>query len=203
MDFTLSYDATHEIRDAIHVLKWIQANIECALSLGVPKTKPDLSKLALVGHSRGGKVVFSMGIQLNGTIPISTIIGLDPVDGDRQGIQTDPPVLTFKANTLNMTVPTLIVGTRGGSENWPLFPPCAPENVSHNEFYKDLIEPVYHFVVAKKYGHVDFLDDAVCGLTRLECIGTVGSRARMSRFAGVILVVLLLRIRFVFPPIFA
>jgi chlorophyllase len=193
MDFTLSYNATHEIRDAIHVLKWIQANIECALSLGVPETKPDLSKLALVGHSRGGKVVFSMGIQLNGTIPISTIIGLDPVDGDRQGIQTEPPVLTFKENTLNMTLPTLIVGTRRGSKNWPFFPPCAPEKVSHNEFYKDLIEPVYHFVVAKEYGHMDFLDDAVCELTRLECMGlecmgTVGSRARMSRFAGVILV---------------
>jgi chlorophyllase len=188
MDFTLSYNATHEIRDAIHVLKWIQANIECALSVGLPETKPDLSKLALVGHSRGGKVVFSMGIQLNGTIPISTIIGLDPVDGDRQGIQIDPAVLTFKENTLNMTVPTLIVGTRSGSENWPLFPPCAPQNVSHNEFYKDLIEPVYHFVVAKESGHMDFLDDAVCELTRLECMGTVGSRARMSRFAGVILV---------------
>jgi chlorophyllase len=184
MDFTLSYNATHEIRDAIHVLKWIQANIECALSVGLPETKPDLSKLALVGHSRGGKVVFSMGIQLNGTIPISTIIGLDPVDGDRQGIQIDPAVLTFKENTLNMTVPTLIVGTRSGSENWPLFPPCAPQNVSHNEFYKDLIEPVYHFVVAKESGHMDFLDDAVCELTRLECMGTVGSRARMSRFAG-------------------
>jgi hypothetical protein len=117
MGFTLSYNATDEIRDAIDVLKWIQANIECALSLVVPKTKPDLSKLALVGHSRGGKVVLSMGIQLNGTIPISTIIGLDPVDGNRQGIQTDPPVLTFKENTLNMTVPTLIVGTRHGSEN--------------------------------------------------------------------------------------
>jgi chlorophyllase len=193
MGFTLSYNATHEIRDAIHVLKWIQANIECTFSLVVPKTKPDLSKLALVGHSRGGKVVFSMGIQLNGTIPISTIIGLDPVDGDRQGIQTDPPVLTFKENTLNMTVPTLIVGTRRGSENWPLFPPCAPENVSHNEFYKDLIEPVYHFVVAKKYGHMDFLDDAVCELTRLTCEGTLGSRTPMQRFAGVILVVFVVK----------
>jgi chlorophyllase len=185
MDFTLYYNVTYEISAAIHVLKWIQANFECALSVVVPETKPDLSKLALVGHSRGGKVVFSMGIQLNGTIPISTIIGLDPVDGDGQGIQTDPPVLTFKENTLNMTVPTLLVGTRRGSENWP---PCAPENVSHNEFYKDLIEPVYHFVVANEYGHMDFLDDAVCELTRLECMGTVGSRARMSRFAGVILV---------------
>jgi chlorophyllase len=187
MDFTLSYNATHEVHDAIHVLKWIQANLESTLSLEVPETKPDLSKLALVGHSRGGKVVFDMGI--NGTIPeVSTIIGLDPVDGDPYGIQTDPPVLTFKENTLNMTVPTLIVGTRRGSANWPLFPPCAPENVSHNEFYKDLIEPVYHFVVAKEYGHMDFLDDAVCELTRLECMGTVGSRERMSRFAGVILV---------------
>jgi chlorophyllase len=188
MDSGLSFNATHEIRDAIDVLKWIQANIECALSVGGPEIKPDLSKLALVGHSRGGKVVFSMGIQLNGTIPISAIIGLDPVDGDRQGIQTNPPVLTFKENNVNLTVPTLIVGTRRGSKNWPLFPPCAPEDVNHNEFYKDLIEPVYHFVVGKEYGHMDFLDDAVCKLRSFECMGTVGSRARMSRFAGVILV---------------
>ncbi|CAK9189423.1 unnamed protein product [Sphagnum troendelagicum] len=188
MDLGLSFNATNEIRDAIDVLKWIQANIECALSVGGPEIKPDLSKLALVGHSRGAKVVFSMGIQLNGTIPISTIIGLDPVDGDRQGIQTNPPVLTFKENTLNLTVPTLIVGTRRGSKNWPLFPACAPEDVNHNEFYKDLIEPVYHFVVGKEYGHMDFLDDAVCKLKSLGCMGTVGSRARMSRFAGVILV---------------
>ncbi|KAH8945737.1 hypothetical protein BDL97_12G056300 [Sphagnum fallax] len=184
MGFTISYNATHEIRDAIHVLKWIQANINCAISVVFPETKPDLSKLALVGHSRGGKVVLSMGIQLNGTIPISTIIGLDPVDGDRQGIQTDPPVLTFKESTLNMTVPTLIVGTRHGSENWPLFPQCAPENVSHKQFYKDLIEPVYQFVVAKEYGHMDILDDGICELTELECMGTAGSRAPMSRFAG-------------------
>ncbi|CAK9857064.1 unnamed protein product [Sphagnum jensenii] len=184
MDSGLSFNATHEIRDAIDVLKWIQANIECALSVGGPEIKPDLSKLALVGHSRGAKVVFSMGIQLNGTIPISAIIGLDPVDGDRQGIQTNPPVLTFKENTLNLTVPTLIVGTRRGSKNWPLFPPCAPEDVNHNEFYKDLIEPVYHFVVGKEYGHMDFLDDAVCKLRSLGCMGTVGSRAQMSRFAG-------------------
>jgi chlorophyllase len=188
MDFTSSYNATHEIRDAIHVLKWIQANLESTLSLEVPETKPDLSKLALVGHGRGGKVVFGMGIQLNGTIPISTIIGLDPVDGDPQGIQTDPPVLTFKGNTLNMTVPTLIVGTRGGSTNWPSKAPCAPENVGHNEFYKDLVEPVYHFVVANEFGHMDFLDDADCDTTRLQCRGSWGSRARMSRFAGVILV---------------
>jgi chlorophyllase len=192
MDFTFSSDATHEICDAIHVLKWIQSNLESKLESEEKKAKPDLSKLALVGHSRGGKVVFGI-MGTNATIPkVSTIIGLDPVDGDPRGVQTNPHVLTFQENTLNVTVPTLIVGTRRGSKNWPLFPPCAPKKVSHNEFYKDLIEPVYHFVVAKEYGHMDFLDDAVCELTRLVCEGTIGSRALMSRFAGVILVAFVL-----------
>jgi len=91
MDSGLSFNATHEIRDAIDVLKWIQANIECALSVGGPEIKPDLSKLALVGHSRGAKVVFSMGIQLNGTIPISTIIGWILLMGiDKVSKQTHP-----------------------------------------------------------------------------------------------------------------
>ncbi|CAK9857069.1 unnamed protein product [Sphagnum jensenii] len=179
MDPIISVDATKEISDAIDVLFWLQANLEPTLSLEVPETKPDLSKLALVGHSRGGKVVFGMG--KNGTIPnVSTIVGLDPVDGDANGNQTPPGILTFSENSLNLGVPTLIVGSGLG----PLgFPPCAPENVSHEQFFFDLSEPVFQFV-AKDYGHNDFLDDVVCELTRLPCPGTLGSRMPMQLFSG-------------------
>ncbi|KAH8972774.1 hypothetical protein BDL97_01G009400 [Sphagnum fallax] len=179
MDPIISVNATKEISDAIDVLKWIQANLESTLSLEFPETKPDLSKLALVGHSRGGKVVFGMG--KNGTIPnVSTIVGLDPVDGDANGNQTPPGILTFSENSLNLGVPTLIVGSGLGPFG---FPPCAPGNVSHKQFFFDLSEPVFHFV-AKDYGHNDFLDDVVCELTRLICPGTLGSRMPMQLFSG-------------------
>jgi chlorophyllase len=99
---------------------------------------------------------------------------------------------------LNLGVPTLIVGSGLG----PLgIPPCAPEKVSHKQFFFDLSEPVFHFV-AKDYGHMDFLDDVFCELTRLTCKGTLGSRMPMQRFAGVILLVFVVKNLFVFSSYF-
>jgi chlorophyllase len=187
-----SFDATKEIDDASDVLSWILTSLESTLSPNFTKIKPDLSKLALVGHSRGGKVVFGMGIKgKNGTIPkVSTIIGLDPVDGNAFGSQTNPHVLTFNESTLNLTVPTLVVGTGLGPIPLPLtILPCAPKRVSHEQFFFDLTKPVFHFV-AKDYGHTDFVDDVFACQLSLVCIcpGTHGSRAPLRDFAGVILV---------------
>jgi chlorophyllase len=178
MDFITGSDATKETRDAIHVLFWIQASLESKLSQKFPKIKPDLSKLALVGHSRGGKVVFGMGIMgKKGTIPkVSAIIGLDPVDGNERGIQTKPHVLTFNKSTLNLEVPTLVVGSGLGEKTWffGLFA-SAPKSVSHDQFYSHLTEPVFHFV-AKDSRHLDFVDDILPGI--------FGSKTQMHHFAG-------------------
>jgi chlorophyllase len=199
MDFITGFDATKETCDAIHVLFWIQASLESKLSQKFPKIKPDLSKLALVGHSRGGKVVFGMGTMgKNGTIPkVSAIIGLDPVDGNERGIQTKPHVLTLNENTLNLEVPTLVVGTGLGPNTWPcgLFA-FAPKSVSHDQFYSDLTEPVFHFV-AEDYGHMDFVDDASLWP------GIFRSRTPMRQFAGVILVAFVLNNSIRFSSYFA
>jgi chlorophyllase len=197
-------DATKEIDDASDVLLWIQTSLESTLS-DFTKITPDLSKLALVGHSRGGKVVFGMGLMgKNGTIrKVSTIIGLDPVDGGARGSQTKPPVLTFHKSTLTLEVPTLVVGTGLGPNRflpWP-FPyfACAPTRVSHEEFFLDLTEPVFHFV-ANDYGHTDFVDDVACIVCL--CPGIHGSRTPMRRFAGVILVAFVVKNSIRFSPYF-
>ncbi len=199
-----SSDATKEIGDASHVLLWIQTSLESTFS-NFKKITPDLSKLALVGHSRGGKVVFRMGqMGKSGTIrKVSTIIGLDPVDGGATGTQSKPPVLTFHKSTLNLEVPTLVVGTGLGPN--PVLPrpfryrACAPKRVSHEEFFFDLTEPVFHFV-AKDYGHVDFVDDVFCIVC--VCPGINGSRTPMRRFAGVILVAFVVKNSIRFSPYF-
>jgi chlorophyllase len=188
-----SLDATKEIGDASDVLLWIQTSLESTLS-NFTKITPDLSKLALVGHSRGGKVVFRMGqMGKNGTIrKVSTIIGLDPVDGGPTGTQSEPPVLTFHESTLNLEVPTLVVGTGLGPNPILPFPlpymACAPKRLSHEQFFFDLTQPVFHFV-AKDYGHTDFVDDVACKQSLVcTCPRTPGSTAPLRDFAGVILV---------------
>jgi chlorophyllase len=199
-----SFDATKETSDASHVLLWIQTSLESTLS-NFTKITPDLSKLALVGHSRGGKVVFRMGqMGKSGTIrKVSTIIGLDPVDGGATGTQSKPPVLTFHKSTLNLEVPTLVVGTGLGPNRFlpsPFpFAACAPKRVSHEQFFFDLTEPVFHFV-AKDYGHTDFVDDVACIVCL--CPGIHGSRTPMRRFAGVILVAFVVKNSIRFSPYF-
>jgi len=183
MDRTIDFDATKETDDASHVLRWIQASLESTLSTKFPKIKPDLSKLALVGHSRGGKVVFAMAKE--GKIPkVSAIIGLDPVDGNKRESQTEPRVLTLQKSPLNLEVPTLVVGTGLGPKTVLLEFACAPEGVNHDQFFSDLTEPVFHFV-AKEYGHFDFMDDGfIPKLLGYLCPGTDDSRTPMRRFAG-------------------
>jgi chlorophyllase len=189
-------DATTEIEDAVAILNWMPSGLEMALPLSFLNAKPDFSKVALVGHSRGGKVVFGLALGLrNSILQYSAVVGLDPVDGNAKGIQTQPPILRFSQHSLNLGVPTLIVGSGLGSlkRNY-LFPPCAPEGVSHQAFFFDSSAPAFHFV-AKEYGHMDFLDDDCKGAQgKLSyCVCKNGpSRSPMRRFAGEILVVFLL-----------
>ncbi|KAH9555301.1 hypothetical protein CY35_08G107400 [Sphagnum magellanicum] len=124
-------DTTREIEDAAAILNWMPTGLESALLSDFPNTKPDFSKVALVGHSRGGL----------------------------------------------------------GSKKSYLFPPCAPDGVSHREFFFDSSAPAFHFV-AKEYGHMDFLDDDCKGAQgKLSyCVCKNGpSRTLMRRFAGGIL----------------
>jgi chlorophyllase len=184
-------DATTEIEDAVAILNWMPSGLEMALPSSFLNAKPDFSKVALVGHSRGGKVVFGLALGLrNSILQYSAVVGLDPVDGNAKGIQTQPPILRFSQHSLNLGVPTLIVGSGLGSlkRNY-LFPPCAPEGVSHQAFFFDSSAPAFHFV-AKEYGHMDFLDDDCKGAQgKLSyCVCKNGpSRSPMRRFAGGIL----------------
>ncbi|CAM6024788.1 unnamed protein product [Sphagnum balticum] len=184
-------DTTREIEDAAAILNWMPTGLESALLSDFPNTKPDFSKVALVGHSRGGKVVFGLGLGVRKSVlQYSAIVALDPVDGTAKDRQTQPPILRFSQHSLDLGgVPTLIVGSGLGSKKSYFFPPCAPEGVSHREFFFDSSAPAFHFV-AKEYGHMDFLDDDCKGLQgKLSyCVCKNGpSRTLMRRFAGGIL----------------
>lgn len=181
-------DATTEIEDAVQILNWMPTGLVAALPETLSKHRPDFSKVALVGHSRGAKVVFGLALGVrNSILQYSAVVGLDPVDGMGIGQQTNPPILQFSEGSLNLGVPTLIIGTGLGPlrKNF-LFPACAPAGVSHEAFYYDSAAPAFHFV-ASKQGHMDFLNDDCSGPTGMfsYCLCKNGpTRKPMRRFSG-------------------
>ncbi|WVZ54762.1 hypothetical protein U9M48_005513 [Paspalum notatum var. saurae] len=138
--------------------------------------KPDLSRLALAGHSRGGDTAFAvaLGLGLVGgsgggapppsasnkqAVNFSALIGVDPVAGLSKEMQMEPKVLTFKPRSLDPGMPVLVIGTGLGPKHIG-GPPCAPAGVNHAEFYDECVPPRCH-VVLRDYGHLDMLDDGV------------------------------------------
>ncbi|KAG0554369.1 hypothetical protein KC19_12G085800 [Ceratodon purpureus] len=188
-------DATSEIKDAVEILNWMPTGLIAAMPEALSKHRPNFKKVALIGHSRGGKVVFGLALGVRKSMhQYSAIIGLDPVDGMSIESQTKPPILKFSEGALNLAVPTLIIGTGLGpmKRNF-FFPPCAPDGVSHAAFYYESAPPAFHFV-ASKHGHMDFLNDDCDGARGAlsYCVCKNGpARTPMRRFSGGLVVAFL------------
>lgn len=185
-------DTPTEIANAAKVVAWLPDGLARSFS-AVTSAQPDLSKLAIAGHSRGGKVAFALalGIGVKSALPFSGIAALDPVDGMSSTSQTEPPVLRFSEGGFDGLPPALVMGTGlGHLQRNRFFPACAPEGVSHRAFFRDCRSPAYHFV-ASDYGHMDFLDDKTRGLVGL-CTYVVAkdgpSRQALRKHAGGLLV---------------
>ncbi|KAG6541370.1 hypothetical protein Mapa_017239 [Marchantia paleacea] len=180
-------DASNEISYAAAVVDWYPKNLADALlrekTLLSLRIKPNLEKLVLVGHSRGGKVAFGLATEFCKTsLPYSAIVGLDPVDGVLENTSLKPQVLPYQPNSLHLKYPTMIIGAALGPIGLPLMPPCAPKGVNHEAFFEDSSPAAVHFVV-EDYGHMDFLDDSVWTTSTMLC--TRGrTRGPMRRFSG-------------------
>lgn len=187
-------DATPEIADAAAICDWLPEGLSSYLP---GETRPDFQNVAMAGHSRGGKVAFGLALGRTSQttkLNFSALVGLDPVDGMARGCQTQPRILTYKPQSFDFIIPSLVIGSGlGPLKRNPFFPPCAPEGVSHREFFNECRAPAYHFVPSD-YGHVDFLDDETGGIrgkwTYCLCKNGV-SREPMRRFCGGIMVAFL------------
>ncbi|RLN05643.1 hypothetical protein C2845_PM13G25920 [Panicum miliaceum] len=136
--------------------------------LALRGVSPDLSRLALAGHSRGGDTAFAVALGLglqegvgNTAAPpkFSALVVVDPVAGLSRQAQVEPKVLTFEPRSLPPGMPVLVVGTGLGPKHIG-GPPCSPAGVNHAEFYDECAPPRYH-VVVRDYGHLDMLDDGL------------------------------------------
>ncbi|OEL23199.1 Chlorophyllase-1 [Dichanthelium oligosanthes] len=156
-----------DITAAVKVTDWLPGGLPTVLPAGV---EADLSKLALAGHSRGGHTAFSLALGHAKTVlSFSALIGLDPVAGTGRSSQLPPAILTYEPSSFDIAAPVLVIGTGLGDDRENvLFPPCAPRDVNHAEFYYECRPPCYH-LVTKDYGHLDMLDDDAPKLVTCLC----------------------------------
>ncbi|KAM7485299.1 hypothetical protein LguiA_001308 [Lonicera macranthoides] len=186
-------DTTGEIKSAAAITNWLPEGLPTLLPSQV---HPNLAKLALAGHSRGGKAAFALLLKKYDTrLKFSALIGIDPVDGMDKGKQTPPPVLTYAPRSFDLNMAVLVIGSGLGEiKKNPLFPPCAPKGVNHEDFFNECRKPACYFV-AKDYGHVDMLDDETKGARgkATYCLCKNGkAREPMRRFVGGIVVAFLM-----------
>lgn len=182
-------DCEEEIKSVATLTDWLIDGLNPVLPHQVT---PNLCKLALAGHSRGGKVAFAIALGHAKTkLKFSALIGIGPVDGMDKGKQTNPPVLTYVPRSFHLDMAALVIGSGlGGVKRNPLFPPCAPEGVSHQDFFDECCSPACHFV-GKEYGHLDMLDDETKGVRGkvTYCLCKNGkARKPMREFVGGVMV---------------
>ncbi|KAK3042217.1 hypothetical protein RJ639_001337, partial [Escallonia herrerae] len=166
-------DATAEIQSTVAETNWLPDGLDDSLP---PDVHPNLSRLALSGHSRGGKAAFSLLLKKvpksATSLKFSALIGVDPVDGMDKGKQTPPPVLSYIPRSFDLHMPVLVIGSGLG--------------VNHEDFFSECRKPACH-LVARDFGHVDMLMMILRGSGQRPVI----SREPMRRFVGGIIVAFL------------
>ncbi|GFQ05586.1 chlorophyllase-1 [Phtheirospermum japonicum] len=178
-----------EIKTAAKVINWLPQG----LTLSLPKkVQPNLSKLALMGHSRGGKTAFALVLGYEPTsLKFKALLGLDPVAMPSPPAWVEPSILLYVPRSFNLSIPIGIVGTGlSNQKSGCIIPPLAPDGFNHSEFFNESKPPCCYFR-AKDYGHCDVLNESKLGLASLVCRSGKGSKEKMRRGIGGVVVAFL------------
>ncbi|KAK4492401.1 hypothetical protein RD792_003206 [Penstemon davidsonii] len=177
-----------EITTTAKVTNWLPTGLQILLP---EKVKPILSKLALMGHSRGGKTAFALAL---GHVPTAlnfkALLAIDPVSGPSPPTWNEPKILTHIPHSFNLSIPIGIVGTGLSNQYKGIVPPLAPNGINHAEFFNECKPPSCYFL-ARDYGHCDVLNDKKAGLASLVFKSGKGSKETMRRGVGGIVVAFL------------
>ncbi|KAL3531308.1 hypothetical protein ACH5RR_010630 [Cinchona calisaya] len=178
---TICKSIPQEIKDSAEVTNWMATDLQSLLPENVTA---DFTKLGIAGHSRGGKVAFSLALgKAETTLKYTALMGIDPVAGVNAVFQTEPKILTYVPRSFNFNIPVVVIGTGLGSQQKNFFkPPCAPDGVNHAEFFSESKPPCCYFL-AKDFGHMDMLDE---GAARLgSCLCKKGTQPRDLMRTGI------------------
>ncbi|MGQ9595755.1 MAG: alpha/beta fold hydrolase [Anaerolineae bacterium] len=123
----------------------------------------DPHRVALVGHSLGGKLSFLVAAER----PVRAVVGLDPVNGGPPGI-TDPQRFPSAVARMEaVRAPVFLLGAEYG-ERVRFGTPCAPPEGNFRRFFEAAVGPALE-VLQLGAGHVDYLDNPDCGLLCNVC----------------------------------
>jgi chlorophyllase len=153
-----------EAKSTAEVINWMSSNLS-----GLVGKSVNFDKLALVNHSRGSKVAWTM--LRDGLIDAQAVAAIDPVDGTQDGTG-------LATSGVQLKVPALIIGTGLGSKK-NMGQACAPENVNYKLFWNTVSDSPSWLFVANDYGHMDFLDEKInCGMTCNLCVSAAKDKSR-------------------------
>ncbi|KAM7521629.1 hypothetical protein LguiA_011531 [Lonicera macranthoides] len=180
---------SNNVEAAAKVADWLSNG---GLDSSLPENvKPDLKKVALAGHSKGGKTAFSLALGLAETsLEFSALIGIDPVAGPCILCRPPPRILTYIPRAFSQKIPIAVIGTGLGSKWKCIVPPFAPYGCNHSEFYNESEPPASYFL-AKDYGHTDMLDDFPAWVCSFFVKSGKGPKELMRRSVGGIVVAFL------------
>ena len=127
--------------DVPAVVDWALAQTSLAI---------DPQKIALAGHSLGGKIsVYAASLDPR----IKAVVGWDPVDS------SNPSVAPEKMASLTAAIAVVGETTNGGGGGMP----CAPTADNFNTFYGAAPSPALAVTVTGA-DHMDWVDDSSCGV---------------------------------------
>ncbi|MCC7384464.1 MAG: hypothetical protein IT384_21635 [Deltaproteobacteria bacterium] len=138
------------------------------LALGADSTSPffdriDSSRIALVGHSLGGKLAV---LAAAADARVKAIVGLDPVDAAPFCTQARCPDAT---DLLPLAIPIAVLGETLDATPVIGTQACAPADGSYATFYDAASSPALEVTVTGA-GHMSFIGSrATCGLTCSAC----------------------------------
>ncbi|KAK6164180.1 hypothetical protein DH2020_001044 [Rehmannia glutinosa] len=180
----LLFALNDEIKTAAKVTNWLPKGLPISLPQNV---KPNLSKLALMGHSRGGKTAFALALGHDHeptSLKFKALLGLDPVSKPSPlGCRDEPTLFSYVPRSFKLSIPVGIIGTGLSNQSRCIIPPIAPDGFNHSEFFNESKPPCCYFL-AKDYGHCDVLNESKLGLASLVCKSGKGCKEKMRRGVG-------------------
>lgn len=124
------------------------ADIKNVIDWGIAQPGVDATKVAVVGHSLGGKLsTYAATLDAR----IKAVVGWDPVDSN------NPSVVPEKMTSIQAAI--AVVGETTNASGGGM--PCAPMAENFEKFYAAAPSPAYSLTVAGA-DHMDWVDDPSC-----------------------------------------
>lgn len=116
----------------------------------------DPTRIAMAGHSRGGKAAILASIQDDRVIAVFTLDPVDSVGDPFAGMASTPKNPSVTPEMMgDLSIPAGFVGAGKGADG---FVACAPSDNNYHAYFMEASSPAYEWLLPEA-GHNDFAED--------------------------------------------